>query len=129
VEELIPVSIVPELRARIAHAAGGNPLFLTEMAAMAAGTGAEVLVPPNLQALLAARLDQLDTSERSVLERGAVEGEIFHRGSVQALSGDGTVVPEAGRTGSKGADPAPPDSASRRRRVPLPPPAHPRRCL
>jgi tetratricopeptide (TPR) repeat protein len=36
--------------------------------------------------LLAARLDQLDSSERSVLERGAVEGRIFHRGAVQALS-------------------------------------------
>ncbi len=60
---------------------------------MAADTGADVLVPPNLQALLAARLDQLEEPERAVLERGAVEGEIFHRGAVQTLSEDGTVVP------------------------------------
>jgi class 3 adenylate cyclase/tetratricopeptide (TPR) repeat protein len=92
VDELIPGSLPGDLRARIARAAGGNPLFLTEMAAMADETGADVLVPPDLQALLAARLDQLETEERSVLERGAVEGEIFHRGSVQALSVDGTVV-------------------------------------
>ena len=92
-EALIPVSLPAELRSRIAHAAGGNPLFLTEMAAMAADTGAEVLVPPNLQALLAARLDQLEEPERAVLERGAVEGEIFHRGAVQTLSEGGTVVP------------------------------------
>jgi class 3 adenylate cyclase/tetratricopeptide (TPR) repeat protein len=92
-QELIPATLPAELRERIAHAAGGNPLFLTEMAAMAAGAGGAVPVPPNLQALLAARLDQLDTEERSVLERGAVEGEIFHRGSVQALSANGTVVP------------------------------------
>jgi class 3 adenylate cyclase/tetratricopeptide (TPR) repeat protein len=91
--ELIPASLPAELRSRIAHAAGGNPLFLTEMAAMAHGTGTEVLVPPNLQALLAARLDQLQGSERAVLERGSVEGEIFHRGAVQTLSEDGTVVP------------------------------------
>ncbi len=45
----------------------------------------EVVVPPSVQALLAARLDQLDGDERSVLERGAVEGQVFHRGAVQAL--------------------------------------------
>ena len=45
-----------------------------------------------LQALLAARLDQLDAAERRVLERGAVEGEIFHRGAVQALAPEETQV-------------------------------------
>ena len=43
-------------------------------------------VPPTIQALLAARLDQLDPSERGVLERGSVEGRVFHRGAVQALA-------------------------------------------
>ncbi len=52
----------------------------------------EVVVPPTLQALLAARLDQLEPAERSVLERAAVEGEIFHRGAVQALAPDETQV-------------------------------------
>jgi class 3 adenylate cyclase/tetratricopeptide (TPR) repeat protein len=74
-----------ETRGRVAAAAGGNPLFLTEMLAMAQEDGA-VDVPPTLRALLGARLDQLDPQERTVLERGAVEGEIFHRGSVQALA-------------------------------------------
>ena len=46
----------------------------------------DVVVPPTIQALLAARLDQLDTAERDVLERGAVEGRVFHRGAVQALA-------------------------------------------
>jgi class 3 adenylate cyclase/tetratricopeptide (TPR) repeat protein len=84
VEQLIG-DLPPELRTRIAAAAGGNPLFLTEMLAMA-GEHAQVDVPPTLRALLAARLDQLDPVERRVLESGAVEGEIFHRGSVQALT-------------------------------------------
>ena len=75
-----------ELRERIARAAGGNPLFISEMLAMAEEAGGEVEVPPTLQALLAARLDQLDPAERRVLERGAVEGEVFHRGAVQALA-------------------------------------------
>ncbi len=80
-----------DLRERIAHAAGGNPLFISEMLAMAAGN-AEVEVPPTLKALLAARLDQLDEPERRVLERGSVEGEIFHRGAVQALAPEETQV-------------------------------------
>ncbi len=93
VDDLIPDAIEPELRDRIAHASGGNPLFVQEMVAMASESNGEVSVPPTLQALLHARLDQLDGTEREVLERGAVEGEVFHRGSVQALSDAGQVTP------------------------------------
>jgi class 3 adenylate cyclase len=75
------------VRERILRAAGGNPLFVEEMAAMVrASDNGEAAVPPTLQALLTARLDQLDRPERSVLERGAVEGEVFHHGVVQALT-------------------------------------------
>jgi class 3 adenylate cyclase/tetratricopeptide (TPR) repeat protein len=82
------------LRARIRDAAEGNPLFVEQMLAMVAESGAgEVVVPPTIQALLAARLDQLDVSERGVLERGAVEGKIFHRGGVEALAPDEADVP------------------------------------
>ena len=88
VAELIPDRVDEVLHERITRTAGGNPLFVDEMLAMAAEADGEVVVPPTLQALLAARLDQLESSERSVLERGAVEGEIFHRGAVQALAPD-----------------------------------------
>jgi class 3 adenylate cyclase/tetratricopeptide (TPR) repeat protein len=88
-EELIGMlgsDLDPELTARIRDAAEGNPLFVEEMTAMVQeGGDGEVVVPPTVQALLAARLDQLDGDERSVLERGAVEGQVFHRGAVQAL--------------------------------------------
>jgi tetratricopeptide (TPR) repeat protein len=87
VEKLIGDHVTGELGARIAAAAGGNPLFVTEMLAMA-GEGDDVEVPPTLRALLSARLDQLDPAERRVLECGAVEGEVFHRGGVQALAPD-----------------------------------------
>ena len=90
-DALIGDAVSGELRERIARAAGGNPLFISEMLAMAAGN-AEVEVPPTLKALLAARLDQLDEAERKVLERGSVEGEIFHRGAVQALAPEETQV-------------------------------------
>jgi hypothetical protein len=89
---LIGTAVAEELRARIAAAAGGNPLFIAEMLAMSQEVGAAVEVPPSLRSLLAARLDQLDTGERRVLERGAVEGEIFHRGAVQALAPEETQV-------------------------------------
>ena len=39
-----------------------------------------------MQALLAARLDQLEAAERAVLKRGSVEGRIFHRGAALALA-------------------------------------------
>jgi len=81
------------LRDRIAHAAEGNPLFVEEMVALVqeAGDG-EVAVPPTIQALLSARLDQLDAAERDVLQRGSVEGRVFHRGAVQALGPTGQEV-------------------------------------
>jgi class 3 adenylate cyclase/tetratricopeptide (TPR) repeat protein len=79
------------LRSRILEAAGGNPLFVEEMVAMAAESGAEVAVPPTIQALLAARLDQLGAAERDVLERGSVEGQVFHRNAVAALANGGSV--------------------------------------
>jgi class 3 adenylate cyclase/tetratricopeptide (TPR) repeat protein len=77
------------LRGRIRDAAEGNPLFVEQMLAMVAESqNGDVVVPPTIQALLSARLDQLDVAERGVLERGAVEGKIFHRGGVEALAPD-----------------------------------------
>ena len=84
-DQLIREEVTGELHERIAHAAGGNPLFISEMLAMAREQE-DVEVPPTLKALLAVRLDQLDEPERRVLERGSIEGELFHRGGVQALA-------------------------------------------
>ena len=128
-DSLIGESVPQDLRDRIAHAAGGNPLFISEMLAMAA-EHAEVEVPPTLRALLAMRLDQLDGAERKVLERGSVEGELFHRGAVQALTPEEPQVTtrlaalvrrqliRTDRAQLRG-----------RRRLPLPPPADSRRRL
>src|SRR5207302_8023660 len=50
-----------ELRARIRTRAEGNPLFVEDMLAMLRESGgSEVAVPPTIQALLSARLDQLE---------------------------------------------------------------------
>ena len=77
-----------ELRERIRVAAEGNPLFVEQMLAMVEESPEEVTVPSTIQALLAARLDQLPAGERAALERGAVEGQVFHRGAVAALAPD-----------------------------------------
>jgi class 3 adenylate cyclase/tetratricopeptide (TPR) repeat protein len=88
IEQLIPARLGRGVRGQIARKSGGNPLFVTEMVAMAAEAEGEVVVPPTLRALLAARLDGLESGERVVLERGAVEGEIFHRSAVHALASE-----------------------------------------
>ena len=76
---------------RIAATAGGNPLFLEQLLAHVDERGTKAAdpgLPPALHALLAARLDLLGPQERTLLEHGAVEGEVFHVGSVLALSED-----------------------------------------
>ena len=79
-----------DLRDRITTASAGNPLYVEEMLAMVRehGVGDEIVVPPTIHALLQARIDSLDGDVRMVMERGSVEGEVFHRGSVAVLSSD-----------------------------------------
>jgi class 3 adenylate cyclase len=84
----------------VVRACGGNPLFAEELAAFLAERPGPGAVPPTLGALLAARLDLLPERERSAAERGSVEGELFHRGAVQALGEDGAAQASlAGLTG------------------------------
>jgi predicted ATPase/class 3 adenylate cyclase len=82
----------PAVRARIAAAAEGNPLFVEQMVALLAeegGPGETISIPPSIQALLAARLDRLTLEERSVLETAAVVGRGFWRGAVRDLAPPG----------------------------------------
>jgi class 3 adenylate cyclase/tetratricopeptide (TPR) repeat protein len=73
-------------RERIAAASEGNALYVEEMVAMVRERdGAEIAVPPTIHALLQARLDLLGDEERVVIGHAAVEGEVFHRGSVIEL--------------------------------------------
>jgi len=83
--------LTPEARARVIAASEGNPLFLEEMTALTRERGT-VAIPPTIQALLAARLESLPDEEREVLERGAIEGEVFHRLPFQELAGDRTAA-------------------------------------
>jgi class 3 adenylate cyclase/tetratricopeptide (TPR) repeat protein len=90
-----------ELRRQVSHAAEGNPLFVEELLGkliddgflVSAGDGwastgdvRQLAIPPTIQALLAARLDGLNGEERTVIERAAVEGKVFHRGAVTEMA-------------------------------------------
>jgi class 3 adenylate cyclase/tetratricopeptide (TPR) repeat protein len=89
-ERLVPdAELDAGLRERITVASAGNPLFVEEMLAMVREQGdGDVVVPPTIQALLQARIDSLDGDVRTIMERGSVEGEVFHRGAVAELSPD-----------------------------------------
>jgi tetratricopeptide (TPR) repeat protein len=50
------------------------------------GDLSKVQVPPTIQALLAARLDQVHPEERIVVECGSVEGKVFHLGALTELA-------------------------------------------
>src|SRR4029077_8667955 len=77
----------PDAQARGVRASEGNPLFLEEMASLALERGTTT-VPPTIQALLSARLERLALEERELLQRGAGEGEVFHRLAVRALAAE-----------------------------------------
>ena len=65
--------------------AGGNPLYLEQLARhLQEQPGSPASFPPALHGLLASRLDLLPQEERMLLERGAIEGDIFHLESVAA---------------------------------------------
>jgi len=83
-----------EARRRAVESSGGNPLFMEELLAMLLETP-DLEAPPTLEALLAARLDRLPPEERTAAECAAVEGQVFHRGAVEELAGDGAGVVEA----------------------------------
>ena len=51
---------------------GGNPLFLVELASLAATCGNEL--PGTLRALIAARIDQLPAAQRAIVDNAAVLG-------------------------------------------------------
>ena len=89
-----------DVRDRIVRAAAGNPLFLEQLVTMLlesgrvrlTGGGWEVrgdlstlAIPPNVEALVAARIDELPPSQKGVIEPASVIGAEFSRAAVEAL--------------------------------------------
>jgi predicted ATPase len=68
----------------------GNPLFVEETIRMLAErprAGAE-RIPDTLQALIAARIDRLPATQRTLIQRAAAMGRLFMRGALEHLSPD-----------------------------------------
>jgi predicted ATPase len=77
----------------VAQLADGNPLFIEQLVAALAETGAtEAALPTTIRELIAARLDALPPSERSVLLDAAVAGKVFWRGALERMTTDTTAL-------------------------------------
>ncbi|MFC5661415.1 ATP-binding protein [Kitasatospora misakiensis] len=84
-----------ELTDRVIALCDGNPLFAEQLMDVFAETAPGTHVPPTVQALLGARLDQLPTTERGLLELAAVVGREFSRGQLRAMAEADGVPPTA----------------------------------
>jgi predicted ATPase/class 3 adenylate cyclase len=110
-QNLLGASLEPGVRTRIIDAAEGNPLFVEQMVSMLIDDGilhraeegtwtltgdvGSITIPPSISALLSARLDRLGMTERNVIERGSIIGQVFFRGAVEALVAE-AVIPQVG---------------------------------
>jgi class 3 adenylate cyclase/tetratricopeptide (TPR) repeat protein len=95
--------VAPEVRARIAAAAEGHPLFAEELIGILIDEGrlrldgdvwrpigdlTDLKVPPTTSALLAARIDGLRPDDRSLLMAASIMGQTFYREALSVLVGD-----------------------------------------
>ncbi len=77
----------PHVMQALAHRAGGNPLFLAELAGSARALGVDAL-PDSIEALLAAQIDRLAPRDRTVLRCASVLGATFEPDLLRASLGD-----------------------------------------
>jgi class 3 adenylate cyclase/tetratricopeptide (TPR) repeat protein len=92
--------LAPGVRERVVSAAEGNPFFIEQMVSMLVERGfvqhtgdawvpttdlSELTIPPSINALLTARLDDLTREERAVIEPASVIGLTFPEPAVEEL--------------------------------------------
>ncbi len=89
--------------AQVAERSGGNPLFAEEMVnrILEEGGGAGEALPETVHAVLAARLDALTPTERTLIQHASVVGETFWQGVVGATGGEGDVDATLGSLAEK----------------------------
>jgi class 3 adenylate cyclase/tetratricopeptide (TPR) repeat protein len=107
---LLESTVLPaELQQTICDRAGGNPLFTQEFVALLHDRdlivqrgpswelrqSGDVPLPDSVQAVIAARLDTLDPSAKSLLGDAAVIGKVFWAGAVAEMGGREPVAAEA----------------------------------
>jgi class 3 adenylate cyclase len=130
-QHLIGVSAPHGVVEHLCAAAEGNPLFLEQLVASLADDGLvaggrwvgpddiDLDLPPDLHALLAARVDRLEVGLRAILERAAVEGHRFRRSALGTLapSMDASAIDEALATLDRRGLVSPEDEANGRWRI------------
>ena len=80
----------PGTARRMVQQSEGNPLFAEQVVAFAIeqSFASGAALPSTLRALLQERIDRLSEDERDVLARAAIEGSVFHRQPLAALTSD-----------------------------------------
>jgi class 3 adenylate cyclase/tetratricopeptide (TPR) repeat protein len=87
---LLARAVLPaEQQAALLARAGGNPLYAEQFAHMLAerAQGDELPLPETVQGIIAARLDGLESEEKTLLQDAAVIGKVFWAGAVAAMDG------------------------------------------
>jgi predicted ATPase len=95
-------ALPPAAHDRVVQAAEGNPLFVQQLLSMLIDDGilarddetgwtlttdvSSLQLPPSISALLTARLDRLGATDRTVVERASVIGQVFWQEAVEALA-------------------------------------------
>ena len=93
--------VATDVSDRVAVSAEGNPLFVEELVRMLIderhlGQDASALpMPPTIQAVLAARLDRLDSAELAIVRAAAVIGKSFSDEAALLLAGRDRSEPES----------------------------------
>ncbi len=85
-KQLLAEAGLAEGAAAVAETAEGNPLFIEELAASIAEESTSGELPTSVRALIAARLDSLPASERSLLVDASVAGRVFWRGALAEMA-------------------------------------------
>jgi class 3 adenylate cyclase/tetratricopeptide (TPR) repeat protein len=88
VAELAIVTLRPQERQALVERAGGNPLFLVQLARVADASASTESLPDALEPLLAARVDRLSPKDRRLLRTAAVLGLRFEAGLLAEVADD-----------------------------------------
>lgn len=83
--------LAPHVEQAVVDRAGGNPLFLAELAGSAQRSGG-VDLPDSVEGVVAARIDRLRPPDRALLRAAAVVGVDVDRGVLEELAGRVDVV-------------------------------------
>ncbi|MBA2311868.1 MAG: AAA family ATPase [Actinobacteria bacterium] len=100
ISALLSQAVLPaEVHSALLERAGGNPLYAEEFIRMLSDRGvlhkkgriltidpkADIVMPDNVHALIAARLDTLSSERKALLHDASVVGKVFWSGAVTAL--------------------------------------------